>query len=517
MPLLWLSIAIMLGIVVASASLLSSSVWVALAAFGAGAAILEVHFLRSRHPLINHTLFRVPVGLIILCAALGGLRFQSVFPPPSLETVAWYAPAENITATGSVVSTPLRYAHATAFIVQTETLTFEEVSTPVKGYIRVVMPAGYDISYGSRMALEGKLEIIEREELARIPTQGTAAVSAKMAYPTLQRQRGAGGRPLRAFLYQLRTKLVTVIFSLVPFPESALLSGILVGVEDAIPDYLSEAYRITGTIHIIAISGFNICIVIYFINRFSRLIKNRLISLLSALGAIVIFAMLVGAQAPVVRAAIMGAIALPGKLVGRKPIGILTLAIAAAGMALHQPLILWTVSFQLSFLATLGLLIMADPLLNWCANALGRALPGIPAEKLSPFLALVIPTIAAQFAILPVLTALDQPISLITLVANFLILPLQPWILVTGLLALGSAIIWLPIGQLVGIFSWLPLYACNQIVMRLSIQPSAQVALPPAFQPVITLAVLLCLLFFSAYQMIGMEKSIQHQTTKKVK
>ncbi len=138
-------------------------------------------------------------------------------------------------------------------------------------------------------------------------------------------------------------------------PYASFESGLLLGARKGIPDYLMEAFNITGLTHIIAISGYNISLVIVLVGavfaRFSRRWKVVL-----SVGFVVGFTVLVGMSAAVVRAAIMGSIGLIALFFGRSTKVTLTLLMSALLMNLCNPKILpYDVGFQLSFAATCGI------------------------------------------------------------------------------------------------------------------------------------------------------------------
>ena len=141
-----------------------------------------------------------------------------------------------------------------------------------------------------------------------------------------------------------------------------------------IPGYLEDAYRTTGTVHIIAISGFNIALITGLVIRLFRRIFKPVWAGILAISAILFYTLLVGAEPSVVRAAIMGSLSIPAYYIGRRIIGINSLTFAAAVMLLLNPLLLWDLGFQLSYLATLGLMVLADPVLKSLSDLDGGAL-----------------------------------------------------------------------------------------------------------------------------------------------
>jgi competence protein ComEC len=167
------------------------------------------------------------------------------------------------------------------------------------------------------------------------------------------------------------------------------------------------------------------------------------------------YAFMVGGDAAVVRAAVMGGLALFAVTVGRRPNGLNSLAFVGAIMALFNPHILWDVSFQLSFMATLGLVLFAGPfsdvfsqmITNWWGAGWAARLTGPIGEY-------ILFTLAAQLTTLPVILAQFERLSAVALLANPLILPAQPLVMATGGLALLSGLLFQPLGQLFAWIAW---------------------------------------------------------------
>jgi competence protein ComEC len=232
-----------------------------------------------------------------------------------------------------------------------------------------------------------------------------------------------------------------------------LLIGILLGDESGLPENVQQAFRDTGTAHIVAISGFNIAILAgLFVLLLGRLLP-RSPAILVAILLIGAYTVLVGGSPPVVRAAIMGAAGLFGGLIGRRQAGANSLAFTAAGMCLFDPWLPWDPSFQLSFMATLGLVLYADPLQRWATGLLESRLPAQKARQIAaPLAEYLLFTLAAQVTTLPVIAYHFGRLSLSALLANPLVLPAQPALMVLGGLSLLGGLVWQPLGQL---FAWL--------------------------------------------------------------
>jgi competence protein ComEC len=243
---------------------------------------------------------------------------------------------------------------------------------------------------------------------------------------------------------------------MMPAPESALLNGVLIGDDNDIPESLTEAFRRTGTSHIVAISGFNVSIVIALVVGLLSRIANRRRAALIVLPAIWVYAIFVGGSASVIRATGMATISLVGMLLWRRGFTLNTLCAAACFMLLADPNTLFDLGFQLSFLATLGLVLYADVVSSpaqiwliarvqqpWVLRAVRLALDG------------VLMTFAAQLTTLPLIVATTEQLSLVSLLTNAIVLPLQPPLMLLGIIGATIAVFLPGVATLAGWPSYL--------------------------------------------------------------
>lgn len=236
-----------------------------------------------------------------------------------------------------------------------------------------------------------------------------------------------------AFLSELETAI--------PPPASGLGAGLLLGVKRALGEHLDSVFREVGIIHIVVLSGYNIMIVIEMFSYLLALVffpKTRM--LLGILG-IVIFAILVGFSATVVRASLMAILLLVARGTGNTYAVLRALTFAGVIMLMHQPyLLVHDPGFQLSFLATLGL-ILFSPLI-------AERLPFVP-EKFG-VRGLVTATLGTQIIVLPLLLYHTGMVSLIGVIANMLVLPMVPYAMiltfVTGVAGLLSDTLGIVVG-----------------------------------------------------------------------
>ncbi|HEX9011975.1 MAG TPA: ComEC/Rec2 family competence protein, partial [Anaerolineaceae bacterium] len=235
----------------------------------------------------------------------------------------------------------------------------------------------------------------------------------------------------------------------------ALLAGILLGDDSRLPQPLSQAFKDTGTAHIIAISGFNIAILAGLLAvLFSRLAGPRWGAALTAVG-IGLYTVLVGAGASVVRAAIMGSLGLLASQVGRRQVGLNTLGATALAMFLIRPLWAWDAGFQLSFFATLGLILYARPLQEGFVRLAGRILPNGVSERAADAVGeYLLFTLAAEIFTLPIQVTQFGRLSLAAVAANPLVLPAQPAVMILGGLATLIGLVAPPLGKAAAMLAW---------------------------------------------------------------
>lgn len=239
-------------------------------------------------------------------------------------------------------------------------------------------------------------------------------------------------------LIPLRNNLTQVINQIMSYPESALMSGILLGNQSSLPFSLKNDLKTTSTIHIAVVSGQNLTIMAGFVmSMVSFLGRKKTIAL--TLGLILFYSVLTGFQIPVIRAAIMAILAYGAQLLGKAREGWWVLFVTGGGMLLYQPNWLLNISFQLSFMATLGVVVVA-PILTEAF----KIVPRIIRQDLAV-------TLAAQSLVLPILAYNFGQISLSGVFANLLVLWTIPLIMVGGIISLLLGTVSQLLGQITGL------------------------------------------------------------------
>jgi len=282
----------------------------------------------------------------------------------------------------------------------------------------------------------------------------------------------SNGNATVAKILQIKRTLESAITRTLPMPESALARGLLTGGSASFTDAFKLAMQRTGTSHIVAISGYNITIVILIFFLTIRRWAGYWPAIISGFAALAAFVVMTGASASVVRAGIMGSLFLLAKLVGRQNRVDYTVYLAAGAMVALNPLIVrFDAGFQLSFLAILGLVYYSKYFDAGFAHRLPhyRRLGGPVREAVSS-------TCAAQLVTWPVIAGLSGQISLVAPLVNAILLPLIPFTMAVSfavaLVALASPLV----GQTVSLLAWLPLTFFIRVIDTASRLPAAAVS-----------------------------------------
>ena len=283
-----------------------------------------------------------------------------------------------------------------------------------------------DYFYGDRIVVQGKFrEPKSYEDFDYRKYLERYEVYSVVNYPKILVLKTGQGNPVKFWLLKLKQAFVGNLSQKFEEPYGSLLLGILIGAKKTIPAELTANFQATGLSHIVAVSGYNITILASFLGLAAYFLGRKASFWFSFL-AIFGFAVIAGWSASVVRAAVMGAVLLVGLKAGRPYAAGPGIALAAAVMiALNPRVLFWDVGFQLSFLATLGI-VYGLPLLEKASGLESDAF-GFRAAALSSLAAIVatLPLSLIQFGQLPVYA----------LLANLLVLPLVPYVMLSGFLS----------------------------------------------------------------------------------
>jgi competence protein ComEC len=399
---------------------------------------------------------------------LGAFRYSLAVRPLADNHISNFNEVGDITLTGLVASEPDVRDSNTTLLVEAESLSVTDGRVlPLIGQVLVHVPRYPAVEYGSRLQIMGQLKtpgnfdgFDYQQYLAR------RNIFSEMLQPDVVVMETGLGNPIMKLILAIKARAQDAINRLFPEPQAALLSGILLGYDRGLPKELVEDFQTTGMTHIIAISGFNIAIIAGILLRGSRYFVSPRAAGLIAIVGISLYTILVGADTAVVRAAIMAALFIVALLfLGRPTFLYAALFAAALFMTLANPHALWDVGFQLSFMAVLGLMLYVGP---WSKRISGKLEPRLGEDKGQRVTRMIadvfLATMAAIVMTLPIMLFHFDTFSLISPLANLLILPAQPGVMVLGGLATVLGMISPILGQLPAWVDWLFLtYTINLV------------------------------------------------------
>ncbi len=357
-------------------------------------------------------------GVALAAFGLGAWRGQASEAVGIGEaSVATLVDGEDHELLGTVVDDPRPREDRVQLVLGDLAVGRDGVAHRLGDRLLVWLPRGVDAGAGDRLLVSSRVELAEdfdgfayREYLER---QGVGAIARARSAEVVVQASGP-----TAALAGLRGLLLGGLNDLVPEPEAALGAGILLGVRSAIAPEINDAFTTAGLTHVVAISGWNIAIVAALVaaavQPLAKRPGGRWTTAAVAAATVGGYVLLTGASASVVRAALMAAAMLVARLGGSRAHAASALALAALVMLLAAPPVLWDVGFQLSLLATAGLV--------WFGAPIERRLHRWPAWIREP----VALTLAAQLTTLPVILVNFERLSLVAPIANVLVVPFVP-------------------------------------------------------------------------------------------
>lgn len=433
MILVYIAAAWAAGIVLAALLALPGAVWLWLAALPLGYLVI---WWRDRDVRRFH--------LILLAIVLGALRYQSALPGPAEQALAEFNDKGASSLLGLVAAEPDTRDAYTDLRIDVTRIQHSGAWKEIVGRAIVRTSRDTPARYGDQVQVAG--DPTSPPDAADFSYRGFLArqsIFTLVDHAEVYVVSHDHGNPIWKAIFEFKSSALQAIAQLFPEPSASLLSGILLGNDRGIPSDTREAFNLTNTSHIIAISGFNIAILALYLGWIARRAFSFRPSLADWFVILLLigYTLLVGAGASVVRAAIMGILGVIAVRFGRQAFALTSLAAAALVMTVLNPFALWDLGFQLSFLATLGLLLCSAPLTRWFERRTqgrggghSRRIIGLLSDSL-------IVTLAAWIFTTPILLAVFHRLSIVGLLTNLLVLPAQPPIMILGGLATVAQVI----------------------------------------------------------------------------
>jgi competence protein ComEC len=412
------------------------------------------------------------IALSLVAFTLGGLRLSLV---PTTSPIAAFNNLGGLTIEGNVVDAPDVRDYYTVLRVAAETVTRAGATIPTEGLVLVRAPSVTSVQYGDRVRATGLLITpAEFDSFSYADYLARSGVYSIMSRANVEVLSGGHGSPINTAVLNFKQQASTSINLALPEPTAGLLNGILLGDESGIAPEIRDSFAVTGAAHLLAISGFNMVVLARVTQGIFR--QRPRFAAIAALVSIIIYTLLVGATPPVLRAALMSGLLVVGETIRRKTFVPTSLAFAVIILSFINPTALWEIGFQLSFFATLGLALLANPLTERIDRLITRIFPASIAGFLRNLLSEPLGvSLAAQLSTIPLTALYFGQLSLVSLLVNLLVVPVQPAILIIGGVATMIAPLYFPLAQAFYWITLVPLAWTAEVVRWFSALPNAQI------------------------------------------
>lgn len=382
-------------------------------------------------------------GLIIIGLILGFWRAYEFKDKIDENHISFYN-GEEVSLEGVVLSEVSKKKSKIEFELGKIWLEGREIG----GKVLIFLPRYSDVKYGDLLKVKGKL--IEPQGFENFDYKGYLSqfkVYSQMFSPKVEVREHDKANFLLSEIFKVKEKFNESLARSVPEPESSFARKLTSGEKNSLDDDVIEAFKETGMSHVIAISGLHVSLIAALILAVGNKV-NRKVSLIVTVIFISIYVVFTGASASVVRAGIMGSLIILSSNVGR--LSNIRNAIVLAGvaiLAINPMLLEYNVGLHLSFLSVFGIV--------YIAPFMQKVLKFLPSSfKVREVFAI---TLSAQLVTLPIVLFNFKVISLISPIANFLILPSIPISMIFSFFAGFAGMLFPEIGIFLGLFAWVPL------------------------------------------------------------
>lgn len=493
-----------------------------LVSFPNGILFLSTILVLCLLPLLWSIRWLRSITLVAFCCLLGACRHSIALPlhdPHSLMHIPY---GTNLRITGVVSSEPTFQGTMRTLRVAANRVSIEDAPwQPCTGNVLVQVPGlaiedNYGANYGDTITLRGILR--------PPPPKSPPDTIASMSFPRIT-VKSNGSSNIIAILYHLRVLLAEAITRFLPQPQAALLIALLLSLRTPALAPLVPAFNVTGLAHLIAPSGFKVTLLAGMITRLgSNIFRSqsstryllpaqkrggwqRWLNTGLTVSGIILYTLLSGAGPAALRAGMMGILLVMAPRLGRTYHVYSAMACSALLMTLVDPFLLWDAGFQLSFMGTLGIVLLTPMFQRLLRPVLYLPLGHVISEMMAV-------TLAAQLATLPFFAVTFQTIPLIAPIANLLTVPLLSTMLLLGILLATSGLLFAPLALLISWLAWPILWYVTTVTLFCAKVPGSYLPMPSVDSSIIACYYLLsgtCLfLIFTAYPHLPFDQPARH-------
>lgn len=444
--------------------------------------------------------------LLLFCLFLAGFwRYELKTRDFPLNHISNFLDlSKPVWVTGQITADPDVREDKTYLKVATSKMEWDNKSLYVSGNILVkIKEATFAFSYGDVIQVQGYLNApLSRRNPGLFDYQrylstkgiyGLVTLNGAQKIEIIENQ--TGNFFISQIIIPTKTFIKKIFEQTLDQPHQALLAGFVLGERRQIPEEIYEMFTKTGTLHLLAVSGFNVGVIVLFLLAIVKLLRiPKWINLIILLSGILIFSFITNNQPSVVRASIMAALFLLAFYLEREPNFVNVISCAALIILFYSPLTFFDVSFQLSFAATFGIGYVVPKMDNIITK-----IDWLKGSSLKNWI--ILPTfgsLAATLFTLPLNAYYFNQFSLMVVFSNMFLIPLSALAVVLGCLSAILGVISLGLAQIVSACNWVLLNLVLKGVEFFSSFPWAQIKVPsPAILSVMLFYFLLLLIILS--------------------
>ncbi|MEW5758967.1 MAG: ComEC/Rec2 family competence protein [Candidatus Omnitrophota bacterium] len=364
--------------------------------------------------------------LLISFFILGAVFLRNYEKLPAHHLTKLNIKTTAIRSEGKVISDP-KVNQTSSFIFDTKYLIFNQTKLKVSGKVLVKCFNKEDFLYQENLILEGKLSPVfnyGKFDYRKYLYQQNIYYTFNVKQSSQIQHLSYGNKIIKS-IFKLRENLDTLITQNISYPNNLLLSAIILGKRQNLPRDLQDIFVQTGTVHILAISGLNVGIILFIFLAVLKILRiKRKARYLIAMLLFIFYCILTGSSPSVVRATIMGCVFLAGLLLERELNIYNSLGLSALIILFINPSQLFDVGFELSFICVLAIVYLSPKIIDFFAK--------IKLEKPKFLIQSISVSFAAWISILPITIYNFHMISPVTILANLIIVPLSSLITAAG-------------------------------------------------------------------------------------
>lgn len=397
---------------------------------------------------------------------LGIFRYQQSEAMILNNDLKEYIDGKNHTVIGLVINEPDQRISNTKLTIKVEKIIDGKEVFKADSKVLITTSKYPEYQYGDELEIRGPLGLAEEfatysqeKDLLDWSYQeylGQKEIYAVMFYPDIKLISQNKGNIVYAGILKVKKELRTIVEKNLPQPHASVLEAILLGDQNKIPNDWKNRFNYSGLRHLTAVSGMHVVVLTAIcMSLLIGLGFFRRTAFILTLVFITLFVVMTGLQASAVRAGIMGGLLILAQYLGRMASSSISLVLAATVMLLLNPLLLrLDFGFQLSFLATVGIIYLFPIFQHWL-----RRIPDT--FQIRSILAV---TLAAQVFTLPISIYNFGYISLVSPFSNILAVPLSNFILGLGFFSALIAFVFPP----VAIIAFLPVWFLMQCLLLIA-------------------------------------------------